>query len=292
MNFNDLIQQELEQGVDQSVATKGGEYTYVPPAEGKRSARLVEYVELGDHVEMYQGKPKPPAAQVRVVFELYGPNDIEEVEVEGAGKKKIAKRIKIEMAISTAEKSKFYKLFKAMQRGRENIKHMAQMLGEAFFVTVKHSDNSKQGAERRVYANIWYDAAWHVESPMVEDPIAGTRVDYSDKVMSPLSPVKLFLWNNPTKECWDSLFIDGTYERKTGDKVEQISKNTIQELIMSAVNFEGSKLQVNVLGNLNLPTQNKPAEQQQEVKQSDPANSPSDAGDPNAALAALGLNVG
>ena len=295
MNFNDLIEQELAGGVDQSVATKGGEYTYVPPVNGKHPARFIEYVELGSHVEQYQGKDKPSAPQVRVTFELLGNSaaipDIEEIEVEGVGKKKIAKRITIDMALSTAEKSKFFKLFKAMQRGRDNIKHMAQMLGEAFFVIVKQADNGKQGAEKRVYANIWFDSAWHVESPVIEDPMAGTRTDYSEHIHAAISPIKLFLFNNPTKECWDSLFIDGTYEVKKGDQVTQVSKNKIQETIMSATNFEGSKLQVEILAGLKLPTTDKPAEQEvkQETKQADPANNPSDAGNPDDALAALGL---
>ena len=58
---------------------------------------------------------------------------------------------------------------------------------------------------------------------------------------------KLFLWERPTKECWDSLYIDGTNET-TGK-----SKNFIQNKCLSAKNFPGSPLEAMLMG-LGMPT--------------------------------------
>ena len=61
------------------------------------------------------------------------------------------------------------------------------------------------------------------------------------------SAFRLFLWDVPSKEMWDSLYIDGTYPAKIDDKTKAViyperSKNVIQEKILSAVNFKGSPL--------------------------------------------------
>ena len=51
---------------------------------------------------------------------------------------------------------------------------------------------------------------------------------------------RLFLWSAPTQEQWDSLYIEGTYKDKEG---KERSKNFIQEKILSAHNYAGSKLE-------------------------------------------------
>ena len=64
-----------------------------------------------------------------------------------------------------------------------------------------------------------------------------------------LSPRKVFLWNKPNKATWDSLFIDGTYE-KDG---ETVSKNFLQDTIKKALNFEGSPIEEMLEGLGELP---------------------------------------
>jgi len=81
------------------------------------------------------------------------------------------------------------------------------------------------------------------------DPKIVSRIDL-DGFLPPLDPVtrqpypiaeapddmyRLFLWRRPTKEAWDSLYIEGEYEGK--------SKNRIQEQILAALDFQGSPLQ-------------------------------------------------
>ena len=63
------------------------------------------------------------------------------------------------------------------------------------------------------------------------------------------------MWSNPTKETWDSLFIDGTTEIKNADgTVENKSKNWVQETVLSATDYGGSALEQLLHGVDNLPT--------------------------------------
>jgi len=252
MSIKDLIQ-VAKANQDQSVVKTGGDFEYVPPVAGPTFGRFIEYIELGSHVKDYQGKPKPSAPQVRVVFELVHPKNIKEVEVEGGGKKQYADRIKIDMPLSMSDKAKFYKLFKVMQAGRTDITHMAEMLGEGFIVTVKHNPDAKN--PKIVYANIWDGTSWDIKQPVSVDVLAGTSTPIP--VPEPISPMKIFLWDNPTKDTWDSLFIDG--ERDVKDEKGVItgkeSKNKLQELILSASNYKGSGLDLMLNGMDNLPTE-------------------------------------
>lgn len=287
---------------DQSEVKAGGDFEYTPPPEGKVSARFIGYVELGKQPQSHKGEAKPDAEEVRVTFELLGPNNIKEIEVEG-GKRKIADQISITMPKKQSDKAKFYKLFKAMTYGRDGITHMAEMLGEAFFVVVKHNKVKQADGTERVYANIYSDGQWRVESPVVEDPIAGTKVNMSDRVHPTIAGLRIFLWQIPTKETWDSLFIDGTREVKNKDgTITEVSKNWLQELILSAKDYGGSALE-QLLGGLDkLPTENKQETPKEEVKSetgpetSAPApdaeagtKTPEPEGDPADDLAALGL---
>lgn len=247
--FDDLIKKAAETE-NQSEAKAGGDFEYTPPAAGKTIARFIEYIELGKHVELYEGKPKPPAEMVRVTFELLHPQkNIKEIEIEG-GKKTIADRLSITMPKKQTEKAKFFKLFKAMAQGRSDIVHMAQMLNEEFIVDVKHNVSEK---DKKTYANIYADGTWHVFAPYVEDPLAGTRTKVP--VPAAISPLKLFLWGNPTKETWDSLFIDGEREVKNADgTTRKESKNWLQNSILSATDYGGSALEQMLAGVDNLPT--------------------------------------
>lgn len=262
---------------NQAEAKAGGDYEREVPPAGVCYSRFIEYIECGKHPASYEGKPKAPAARTRLLFELLTavpkrdasgavvkgedgkpimiPN-IKEVEVEG-GKKKFANQISIELTESQSDKSGFYKLFKAMQYGRENITHFAEMLGEAFKVEVVHSVPKTD--KDPVYANVFTkERGWLVQSPFMEktDPetLEVERVDMSSKVPQAISPIRLFLWDYPDNGSWDALFIDGTKTVKDKDgKDSEVSKNWLQEKIMSAVNYGGSPLE-QMLGKVdNLP---------------------------------------
>lgn len=224
-----------------------------PPPAGITVGRFIEYIDLGKQKQPdYQGKPKPPADSLRLTFELLSPKkNLHEYEVDGEQRVR-ADRVSIRISKKLSDKAKFKKLFNAMTYGREGIKHMAQMLGEAFIINIYHNVVEKEG-KKTTYVNLDKDGAYGISAPFKVDPLEGTREPVP--VREPLSPLRLFLWNNPTQETWDSLFIDGTRTvKKDGGAEVEVSKNWMQELIMSAANFDGSLLQAMLGGVDGLPT--------------------------------------
>ena len=58
----------------------------------------------------------------------------------------------------------------------------------------------------------------------------------------------MLLWDTPTKEQWDSVFIDGEYNKTVDGVTTTVSKNFIQGIAMQASNFTGSALESLVIG--------------------------------------------
>jgi hypothetical protein len=233
-----------------------------PPPAGVTIGRFIEYIELGKQKQAdYNGKPKPDADTVRLTFELLHPKkNIHEYEVEGE-KRIRADRVSIKVSKKLSDKAKFKKLFNALTYGRD-IKHMAQMLGEAFIITVYHNVVEKDG-KKNTFVNLDDDGVYGIKAPFVIDPLEETRKDVA--VGEAISPLRLFLFNNPTQETWDSLYIDGTRERKLdGGATEQVSKNWLQEVILGASNYAGSALEQLIGGVADLPTSEEEVEQPEE----------------------------
>lgn len=218
-------------------AQQGGGGDYTPPAEGIARARLVGYVETGIH-EKNVGAGKPPVQkpQVKLIFELSGPNHQPKVLEDGT---KLPHRITVDENYSLNEKANFYKLFRRMNwKGAAT--HMSQLLGEAFLVTIKHKVTG-EGDKKRTYANIRDEAGYTVQPPRYVDPLSNQTVEVP--VDPPISALRLFVWNAPTellKPMWDSLFIDGEYPAN-GDRPAR-SKNVLQEEIKAALNFKQSPI--------------------------------------------------
>ena len=213
----------------------GGDYT--PPAEGIARARLVGYVETGVHEKgVGAGKPPVQKPQVKLIFELSGPNHQPKVLDDGT---KLPHRITVDENYSLNEKANFYKLFRRMN-WKGTATHMSQLLGEAFLVTIKHKVTGESD-KKRTYANIRDDAGYTVQPPRYVDPLSNQTVEVP--VDPPISALRLFVWNAPTellKPMWDSLFIDGEYPAK-GDRPAR-SKNVLQEEIKAALNFKQSPI--------------------------------------------------
>lgn len=234
--FADLIA-AAAQDEDQTVAKSGGDFE--PPAAGKTVGRLIEYIELGMQPQKaFKGKAKADAPMVRVTFELLGPKNIKEIEVNGE-KKKIADRISLTMVKGLNEKNSFFLLMKTLRYDRPNIKHMSQMLGEAFVIDVFHSEPTADG---KVYANIKKDGAFTIYPPFKEDAITGQKEMY--KIPEHMSQLRLFLFDRPTEQMWSRLFIEGEniIKDENGKEVRK-SKNWIQEKIKAATNYRGSALE-------------------------------------------------
>lgn len=250
---NELINIAVEQEDQTQVQTYSG-FDYEPPPAGKTVGRLIEYVELGMQPQKpYRGKPKDPAEMVRLTFELLAPKNIKEIEINNE-KIRIADKISVTIKKSFSDKAKFKKLFDKMRYGREDIKHMAQCLNEGFIITIVHNTvKGVDGKPDRTYANITgEDGSFLIEAPFITDPIAETVTEVP--VPEALTDVRIFLFNNPTKESWDSLFIDGDKTVKKEDGTEEtVSKNWLQATIRGATNFAGSNLAALLEGAGELP---------------------------------------
>lgn len=226
-------------------------------------ARFVEYVEMGMQPQReYQGKAKPDADDIWLSFDLLGKDYLYETGEEGKPKEQRCDRISVRIKKSLGGKAAFKKLFDKMVYSRENIKHMAQMLGEAFSLTIVHGEGKKKAGQDKppVYANMRDKGEWFIRAPRIEDPVSGEIKDISGLVPQAINPIRIFVWELASKETWDSLFIDGFREVKDaeGNVVEQKSKNWMQETLLGATNFSGSPLEAVLtnLGTLGLPETN------------------------------------
>lgn len=243
MNAQQLLAQAQaakEKLANQSVDT-GGDFKYEPPAKGVAMARFVSYVEIGEQEPRKKGPhykgPKPTAI---IQYELLGKKHAKEIEVDGK-KKIVYPTITETLTISSSKKSWFYKLLHAMDYGRGNT-HMAFMLGEAFKINILHNEVEQDG-KKAIFANIRNDQGWTVSAPVIQrEDDDGELVDVALKVPAPTVPLRMLLWDAPSTEQWDSIFIDGTRTVKKGDAEEEVSKNWIQETILKAKDFEGSEL--------------------------------------------------
>lgn len=223
-----LVAEAVEAGLlkDMTQVTKGGA-RLLP--QGYALGRLVEYVELGAQPQEYNNVPKAPAPEMRLAFALWGEGYQDE-----DGSPYIIRLY--DMAIGTNEKSKSYKLFKKLNYKGTAIS-FAQLLGEGYLVKIVHTTPKKVGDQPKSVVDL--DGFLRPFDPVTNQPYA-IPTAHEDMF-------KLFLWERPNKECWDSLFIEGT-NQQTGK-----SKNFIQNKCLSAKNFPGSPLEAMLMG-LGMPT--------------------------------------
>lgn len=206
--------------MDMTQASKGGGGILYP--EGFCLGRLVGYIEMGNHVVEYQGQAKPPAPMFRLAFALFG----EGYEHDG----KPGSLMTFEISQSTNEKAKAFKLFKKLNY-KGTAKSFAQLLGEPFLISIKHSVPKTANDKPRAF----------IDLEGFLPPIDALSKQPYTVPDAPDSMYKLFLWNHPTPQMWDSLFIDGTAD-------DGRSKNFIQDRILSAVNYNGSALEAMIFG--------------------------------------------
>lgn len=286
IDFKELANQAAsidDQSVTQAFAAREA------PAEGACVLRFIGYIDLGLHDGgEWQGKAKPDTEKVQLTFEVLRKDTIHEIEVDGV-KKTIADRVTVKVDKKMSDRAKFKKLFNAMTYGRSDIKHMAQMLGESFLGRITHNV-SKNG---RTYVNLTTaDGTWTLTAPYREDPETGERTKVN--APGPYNDIRAFIWDAATKECWDSLYIEGTWDSTvTNDdgteRTEQRSKNFIQEQIMNAKNFEGSPIQLLLMGTDKLPTSEAPVVEEAPASEAEEKPADGESDDALTALADLGL---
>ena len=205
-----------ESGIDLNEAVKGGGGGRLLP-EGYAFGRLVEYIEFGNQPQEFQGQTKDPAMEFTLGFALTGDGYQNE-----DGSAYVVRTYNT--ALSRNEKSRAFKLFTALN-WKGTAKGFAQLLGETFLVKIKQVPKSK--TDPKIVSRIDLDGFLPPLDPVTRQPYPIAE--------APDDMYRLFLWSLPTKEAWDSLYIEGEYEGK--------SKNRIQEQILAALDFQGSPLQ-------------------------------------------------
>ncbi|HVH93247.1 MAG TPA: hypothetical protein VM783_17920 [Candidatus Acidoferrum sp.] len=222
-NLLALANEEAENSVDMNVAQKGGGGARLLP-EGYAFGRVVKYIEYGNHDNSYAGESKGAAPFYSLGFALWGQgyqNDDGTPYIVDTYPR----------ALSLNEKANAYKLFKALN-WKGTATHFAQLLGQPYLVKIKHEPRSK--ADQTIVSRIDMAGFLPPLDPVSKQPYPIPEA--TDDLY------KLFLWERPTKAAWDSLFIEGMWEAKEGKPAE--SKNKIQEMILSALNYQGSPLQL------------------------------------------------
>jgi hypothetical protein len=272
--MNALLEQAKQSATTDQTVTPAS-FTYEPPAAGKALARFVGYIELGKRKQPdYNGKPRGPEDEVLLVFELNGKKHMKQYKEDEPARPTL---IYEEMTVKLGDKANFKKLFNKMRGGREDIKHMAHLLNEPFLLTIEHNVvKGKDGKPDRTYANIKdKDGSWLVGPPSIEDPMSGEVTVLP--VPEAITPLRLLLWDNPTKEQWDSLFVDGERTIKDKDGNEKtVSNNRLQQkIVKEAINYDGSPLQdlIEGLGGLTLDD----VEEEEEVVEDEKTEDTSDA---------------
>lgn len=233
---------DASQLVDMTETKTGGGGRGLLPT-GTAIVRLSTYIEFGKHVETFAGQAKPATLQFKLGFRIVG----------GGGKNKEGKGEKyvqadgnlpyisdfFNTAMSQHEKSTAVKYFNALNRVGNKATHFVQKVAEQCLYTVPISVVSKNGKE--------YNA---IDFSNLQPALNAEFEEYANTDMPQLKDehIQVFLWDSPTKEMWDSIYIEGQWDAKKDDsgKVTQPakSKNFLQEKCLSAVDFEGSPLQL------------------------------------------------
>jgi hypothetical protein len=229
MSFKSAIDNYADKRDETEAEAGGGDFE--PLAEGRNARlRLVGYIELGKHPKVWEGKTKQENT-VRLVFEVSGPK----WPADEDGK---YRTISFNLNKSMNEKATFYKLFMRLRDGDPKIKVFAQLLDKPFLGHITH--NKK---EDKTYANLRNADGWQIFPPFIDslDEESGETVRKRVKVADATNKLQLLLWDNPDKEQWDSIFIDGEHPAKDGQPAR--SKNWLQLLVYKATNYKGSAIE-------------------------------------------------
>lgn len=237
IDFKALAAKAVEAGGDQSVAKKGGGDREVAAA-GPGLCRFVAYIETGKQVKKFQGKDTV-YEEVILVFELVGKRHPPTVLEDGTV---LPHRVTVREKLSLNEKANFFKLFNRLNY-KQTAKHLAELLGEGFKCEVVHDKWTGRDGKERVDITLRNEAGYTLAPPRKEDEDSETG--WVDVAVPPAtSDLRLFLWQHADLDQWASLYIEGEYPERKDDKgnvtAPARSKNTFQNRIVGAKNFEGS----------------------------------------------------
>ena len=225
--------------------TKNKSFQRELPKEGLAFLRLIGYVETGKH------KPNNPTHKntfkVMLTFELSHKRHLIEIDGKMVPQKYVL-RMNKGITAASGYKKVFNMMNKALGGGHTSFFEMMgkPLLGEIFHNEGKEDDKGNKPK----YANLDQSGAFSFKSPLQEDPLSGDMVNVPVPELH--NEMQGFMWENESfdddvyKAMWDSLYIEGTKEiddpKNKGSKIE-VSKNWLQELIMSNIDWEGSTCQ-------------------------------------------------
>lgn len=243
----------FDQLADQTIIQAGGGRELLP--EGRALVRPFMYIECGNHSEMYKGKAKPVAPYFRLGFKIVGGSGknvdgkLEKFVLNEGSYPQLVPYFKQQLAFT--EKAKTPKWLAALNRVGESKTHLALKVAESALYYLDIGIETKDdGKKYNTYDFSLLQPAVKID----EDEETGELTERAVKAPQ-LKPedMMIFLWEHPTKEQWDSIFIEGQYEAQKDDKGNitkpAASKNRYQEECLKAVNFEGSALH-NLLSSL------------------------------------------
>lgn len=227
-NLLALANEAAEYGPDMNEAVSGGSGARLLPV-GNAFAVLIGVVELGKHPQEFNGKAKEPADEVQLTFALMGQGFNGEKYANDDGTPYIMRCYPF--AMSRNEKARAFLTFKKMN-WKGQAKSFPQLLGQAFFLPIKQQPKSKTDATLVSRPDL---------TGILPPLDAMTGQPYQVPQVDP-KLFHLFLWEKPTIECWDSIYVDGNYD-------DGESKNVTQGTITAALNFQGSPIQQLLLAN-------------------------------------------
>ena len=234
-----------KQGAQSEDLTKNVSFERELPKEGLAFLRLIGYVETGKHA------PRNPShsnsLKCKLTFELSHKRHLIEIDNKMVPQKFVLNMNKGKTAASGYKKV-FNMMNKALGGGHTSFFEMMgkPLLGEIFHNEGKEDDKGNKPK----YANLDQSGAYSFRSPTKEDELSGEMITVP--VPEVHNEMQGFMWENESFDdatyiaMWDSLYIDGTKEiddpKNKGEKIE-VSKNWLQELIMSNLDWEGSTCQ-------------------------------------------------
>lgn len=233
------VEQGLVQDMTEVQASSGGRLL----PQGNALVRFTGYIELGTQKQPdYQGKPKAPQPVFVLQVHIVGGKGVDEngERVPYVEDGKHITQYSKELTIKTGDLARAAKIFKAF-KGTKPVTSFVQLLGSTYIIPVVHSKGKKD--PNKTYANLDWEKA-----TVAIDPTTG-----DDLILDEVAPseYKVLLWNAPTQQQWDSIFIDGEWQAKD-DKPAQ-SKNRWQLRCYEATDFAGSALEA-MLGGDSLPS--------------------------------------
>lgn len=210
-----------ETAVDMTEEQKGGGGSRLLPP-GYTLAVCTGLIEFGMQAQEYEGKPTADAEDIQLEFALF-----DEGYANDDGTPYVVRTYPFK--VSRTSKSNAFKMFKALNWQNQHTAWL-DLLGEPIMLEIVQYTGKDKKVKSKINNNGFLPP-----------------IDLRSKKPYPVPEwsedlLRVFLWDQPTMECWDLLAIEG--KNDDGE-----SKNFIQDKLLSAKNFAGSALEELLLGN-------------------------------------------